>query len=403
MAIGLHGVVEWAHRRSDAARQASSTTHDPQQRAAVKGMSQRCRRVPFHGATHFAEALQSILLIHLALSLEGQGTSLSLGCLDRTLAPFAQEVEQDFETSVELIAHFLLLIAANGVQGRSSKTQCITLGGILDDGSDACNAVTLAFLEAFHRTPVSDPHLFFRWHPSIDTITWDRALKMISSSRSMPMLVNDDAVIRDLKDLGLDPNHVTGYSIVGCNEIGIPGRHHSLALSPGLQMNDLAPLTEALEASPLNPSQALDAWQKGFEERLEEGTKQWESYRIQRSEHRPMPFTTALFRQGPREARNYLLLEGNDLPCLYTRGFSNLVNSIKNLEPSPTSLPWGNDDDACDALALEVERVTKPSSMPGPSAMEIALSPCVMWFAPFTISTELASPRVPMAERPVPP
>ena len=67
-----------------------------------------CRRVPAQPARDLFEALQAIVLVHHAIHLEGQGCSVSIGLLDRVLAPFAQEVERDVDAAVDLLAAFLL-------------------------------------------------------------------------------------------------------------------------------------------------------------------------------------------------------------------------------------------------------------------------------------------------------
>src|SRR5690606_34174133 len=116
-----------------------------------------CRHVPEHPARSFFEGLQAIALTHLAIALEGHRLSVSIGLPDRALARFATEVQADPDGAADLVGAFLLCIAANSFLGRGSKTQAITLGGADHTGTDRCNAVTLAFLDAFDRVAVADP------------------------------------------------------------------------------------------------------------------------------------------------------------------------------------------------------------------------------------------------------
>ena len=119
--------------------------------------------------------------------LEGQSLSVSIGLPDRALAAFAGEAQTDPGVATDLISAFLLGVASNSYQGRGSKTQPVTIGGANAEGADKSNALTLAFLRAFAQTPVADPHLFLRWHPTLDKEIWSEALGMLSEGRSMPL------------------------------------------------------------------------------------------------------------------------------------------------------------------------------------------------------------------------
>ena len=148
--------------------------------------------------------------------IEGQGLSMSIGLVDRVLKRFVDEVDENREEAVALIRAFLLKVAANSFQGRGSKTQAITICGA-DPRGDVCNCVTMAFLDAFARTPISDPHLLLRWHRDIDSAVWQRALTMLSAGRSMPMLVNDHQVVPGYLEAGVATEDAWDYCIVGCN------------------------------------------------------------------------------------------------------------------------------------------------------------------------------------------
>ena len=86
-----------------------------------------------------------------------------------------------------LRAHEVVLALAASVLVTAALFHEVTVGGATGEG-DACNAVTLAFLDAVAETPVSDPHLFLRWHEGIDGIAWQNGLDMLSAGRSMPRM-----------------------------------------------------------------------------------------------------------------------------------------------------------------------------------------------------------------------
>ena len=163
MVIALDATMRWASRCARAATDAATIEPVSARAEALRMVARACAHVPAQPARSLHEALQAVVLVHCALVLEGQGTSLSVGRLDRILERFEPEIAADPERAAELIGAALVVLAGNSCQGRSSKTQAITAGG-----PDAQPVVTMAVLEAFARTPVADPHLFLRWHQGID-------------------------------------------------------------------------------------------------------------------------------------------------------------------------------------------------------------------------------------------
>ena len=312
MIVSLRAVMDWADRWAEQAR-ALAVVADADRAARLSLLAQACERVPRQPARNYFEGLQAIALVHFALVLEGQGVSLSLGSLDRTLAQFEAEVAIDFERCQLLTEHFLLLLMSNGMGGKMSKAQCITLGGQTASGHDACNAVTEVFLRTFAACPVAD-HCFVRWHPGISQSLWQLAMSLLSDSRSMPMVVNDAAVIPDLVSIGIEPGRAADYVLIGCNEIGLPGWNHSLAHGPALYHNDLQFLVEVMEKEqpPTSTLAVVDAWEQAYREFFRQQLPQWRQWRQDKAQHRPMPFTSALFEQGIQRGEDCRYWAEND-------------------------------------------------------------------------------------------
>ncbi|MBL4701140.1 MAG: hypothetical protein JKX85_07770 [Phycisphaeraceae bacterium] len=268
MRLTCEALIKWANRLADHAQQLADTCDDPTLATCHQRVANACRHVPQYPARDLFEALQSMMLIHLSLALEGQGLSISIGLPDRALDAFIHQVDEDFQGSVQLIRAFLVGIASNSYTGRGSKTQAITLGGALPDESDAANSVTLAFLHAFEQTPVADPHCFFRWHPNVDSAIWDKVIALLSKGRSMPLLVNDQQVVPGLVASGITKDDAWNYCVVGCNELGIPGRLSECSACYGLYFNDLKLLNEGIRQNPdtfKNTQQIVEHWGQAFE------------------------------------------------------------------------------------------------------------------------------------------
>ena len=395
MTISCRAVIDWAQRYAGEADMLASSCADTEAARCLRRVAAACRHVPAHPARNLFEGLQSIVLVHLASVVEGQGVSMSIGLPDRALQSFAAEVDEDPEKAVTLTRAFLLKVAANSYHGRGSKTQAITVGGAAyraacdngqDDGArDACNPVTSVFLEAFDRTPVSDPHLFLRWHRGLDERCMDKALKMLSRGRSMPLLVNDHAVMPGLLGAGVTPPDAWDYCIVGCNELGIPGRCCQSGFSVGLGFNDLELVDSVMRS--LDPASAdtgaiLDGYEQAVKTLTRVGLGRRMDWVRRTVATVPFPFCSACCRSCAETGEDYLVgLPYSHIYGLFIRGTSNAANALAAFQDivngrggtDPTRLlkgiderdprilraierapKWGSDDDRADRLAVEL-------------------------------------------------
>jgi formate C-acetyltransferase len=388
MRIGVEAVLAWAARWADAAEAAAARSDDAATQDCLRRVASACRRVPRHPARNLHEGLQAIALVHLAAVVEGQGTSLSVGLPDRALAAFADETRQSRDTATALVRAFLLKIAANSVQGRGSKTQAVTVGGARADGTDACNPVTMAFLDAFAKTPVADPHLFLRWHAGVDAAVWRRANEMLAAGRSMPLLVSDTAVVPGLMEAGIAPEDAWEFCIVGCNELGIPGRLVQSGFAAGLGFDDLEVLdaTMRAEGACCGSTEALvAAYGRAVEDRAEGGLAARTKRVALLAEGAPFAFCSACCRGCAEAGDDLLRALPHAAPLgLFLRGTSNAINvlaAVQQLvfEQHAAELPellrrtdagdpamvarmaaapkWGDGDDAADAWAVRLNAV----------------------------------------------
>jgi hypothetical protein len=245
MRVALEGFIHWGHRYADAAEAAAVNASDPVVREAHLRVARACRHVPGHPARDLFEGLQAIILVHLAIAIEGHGMSVSIGLPDRALAPFLHS-EVDLEYATQLASAFMLKVAANSLFGRGSKTQAITVGGADHEGRDWSNALTLCFMEACNRVRVGDPHLFLRWHPGLDEALKVKAVAMLAAGVSMPLLIHDKVTAGGFERVGIQKQDAWDYCVIGCNELGIPGRLQESAASRSGSIQYLELLNEVL-------------------------------------------------------------------------------------------------------------------------------------------------------------
>lgn len=334
MRESCEAVVAWAGRYAVAAdRLAAQETE--LRTDCLRRVASACRHVPAEPARNLFEGLQCILLVHLAMVLEGQGMSLSIGLPDRVLAQFADEASADPDAAADLVAAFLLGLSANPCQGRGSKTQALTVGGADETGRDRCNAITEAFLEAYARVPVADPHLFVRWHEALNPVVCGKAMDMLSAGRSMPLLVNDHQVAPALEAHGVAPEDSWDYAIMGCNELGVPGRLFHSATSVGIGYDDLDILDVVLRRTPdefAGTEDAITAWAAEVEARTDQGIVRRREFFERLAAQVPMPFSTATMRGSAKRGADQAVSMQYNVPGLFVRGTSNAINVLSMLE-----------------------------------------------------------------------
>ncbi len=313
--------------------------------------------------------------------------SVSVGLPDRALGPFIDDTF-DPELATDLISAFMLKLTANSVYGRGSLTQAITVGGADHEGRDRCNALTRCFLEACNRVRVGDPHLFLRWHENTDPEIKLRAAELLASGLSMPLLINDGPTAHGFMNAGVEPQDAWEYCVIGCNELGIPGRSAESATATAGNVQYLGLLNETLLNHPDPDSLAstdaiLAALETTMSDRAAHMRKWGIEHRARMVESVPTPFTSALMRGCIRRGQDLLVGMDYHLPGVYERGLTNAVNALAAVErvvfedramslselvaamrddfPCPEVLArlqaapkWGNDDPRADRWAAEL-------------------------------------------------
>jgi pyruvate-formate lyase len=334
MRIGLEAVIDWAGRYADAADRAANEASE-EEAAWLRRVSDACRRVPRWPARNLHEGLQAIALIHLAIAIEGHGLSVSIGLPDRVLVPFADEARDDPDRASFLMGAFALKIAMNTYQGRGSKTQAITVGGRNSDGRCQCNALTLAMLRGFDRVAVSDPHLFLRWHPGLDEEVFEQAMAMLHRGRSMPLLINDEPTIRGFVEAGVDTDDASEYAVMGCNELGIPGKLFDSALPVTCTWIDAKILRDHLLSGGADGAGDVGRIVESLEPsyaQIEASLEKRQEVQRQIAEAMPTPLTSSLMCDGPVRGADLMVAMPYRTPCIYDRGLVNAVNALAAIE-----------------------------------------------------------------------
>jgi formate C-acetyltransferase len=335
MALSLRSIIRWTGRYADAAELAARRETDPVRRACHWRVAEACRHVPARPARNLFEGLQSIALIQLALTIEGHGMSVSMGLLDRVLARFVVATF-DVEAVADLVGAFLLKITANSVFGRGSKTQAITLGGADHTGRDGANEITLAFLAGWDRVRVGDPHLFLRWHDGLSEPVREKAIAMLAAGCSMPLLIHDAPTAAGFVRVGVAPEDAWDYCVVGCNELGIPGRSADSATAGCGTIQHLALLNRLLLDGDPERFQSMDDLLEEIEQHLcqslRNSRRNGHANARKIAEQRPMPFTSALMQGCIPQGQDFRVGMPYHIAGHYERQISNAANVLAAIE-----------------------------------------------------------------------
>jgi formate C-acetyltransferase len=329
MVIACRAVAGWAGLYASAAGQLADQNSDPQLAALHRRVAQACRQVPAKPARDLFEALQSLLLVDYALHIEGHGYSVSPGRLDQDLLPYYREDED----TVELLAAFILKLSANAWHGSHSKTQPLTIGGVDIHGHDACNPLTLHILEACELARMPDPTVFLRWHKALNQQVKHKAVTMLGRGFSLPLLMGDEQTISGLVNAGVALEDAADYCIIGCNELGIPGRliWDAVVLPEAGLLQDIL-LDENNAQKECDMPSLLAALKARVKETLRQQIAAHQAYVQKTSKMVPTPFTSALMRGCIQRGEDHFSAMPYTILNVRSSGFTNLVNGLAAVE-----------------------------------------------------------------------
>jgi formate C-acetyltransferase len=149
---------------------------------------------------------------------------------------------------------------------------------------------------------------------------------------SMPMLVGDEETTAGLIRAGLEPEDAFGYCVVGCNELGVPGKlaWESVSVCEVDLLRQMV-AEEDGAALPLPVEAAIPELGRRYGDVLRERVRAWQANRVRRARLVPTPLTSALMQGGLERGRDIALGARYDLLNVRSSGFTNLVNGLSAL------------------------------------------------------------------------
>ena len=238
MLDALAGLATWIRRYEALASSMAAACADPGRKAELEEIARTCAhrrertRLPA-SARHSS----SPAFVQLALQIESNGHSVSLGRMDQYLYPFYKKDAEAGriapEAAKELLScTWLKLLAVKKVRSWSHTRfsaggplyQNVTIGGVTREGRDAVNELSYLILESVGDMKLTQPNLSVRYHKGMKDEFLKAAIEVIRKGFGMPAFNNDEIVVPGMLKLGVSLEDARDYSAIGCIEVAVPGK-----------------------------------------------------------------------------------------------------------------------------------------------------------------------------------
>jgi formate C-acetyltransferase len=238
MKIAANAIIMWANRYADRLGLLASAEDNAIRKKELDKMASVCRRVPAYAPQTIHEALQYYWFVHLGVITElNPWDSFNPGRLDQHLYPIYQkEIENGSitrEEVYELLQAFWVKFNNHpsppkvGITAEESNTYTdfclINIGGVKDDGSDACNEMSFILLDVIEEMRLLQPSSMVQVSKKNPDRLVDRAVKIVKTGFGQPSIFNTDAIIQELLRQGKDIMDARRGGCSGCVETGAFG------------------------------------------------------------------------------------------------------------------------------------------------------------------------------------
>ncbi len=238
MEIAAGALIMWAARYAERLDLLASAEENPARRQELQQMAAVCRRVPAYAPQTIHEALQYYWFVHLGVITElNPWDSFNPGRLDQHLYPiYKKQIEEGSiskDEVYELLQAFWVKFNNHpsppkvGVTAEESNTYTdfclINIGGVKEDGSDACNEMSFILLDVIEEMRLLQPSSMVQVSKKNPDRMVDRTMKIIKTGFGQPSIFNTDAIIQELLRQGKDLVDARKGGASGCVETGAFG------------------------------------------------------------------------------------------------------------------------------------------------------------------------------------
>lgn len=211
--IVLEGMSAWIGMYATEAHRLAQTCPDEAEKACYVQVEQNCRAIAEGAPTTLYQAAQLMWFYCL------WDWSDCVGRMDQYFAPFYEKAVREGDTvpAEDSVCGVMLKMLENGIHN-------VTLAGVTPTGEPAENDLTFLLLQILRTFHDTHPRVSVRFHEKSPAGLMDLVTKMWAEGMSDPSVVSDDNVIRGLVELGTPLEDARDYTMLGCQEIEIPGK-----------------------------------------------------------------------------------------------------------------------------------------------------------------------------------
>ena len=277
MEISLDAINIYADHLGEEATKALAEERSPERRKELERMHGILTHIPRKPARTMEEAIQFLMVVHIAAGMEITDDGPPFGRLDQILQPYFEADMRELKTSAEKEAHIKYVIELLGclfmkqasheipspeigiwLNSGSPPNATIVVGGVTPEGKDAVNDMSYIILKVTELLRLTDPNVHVRFKQDVNSdVFLKRACDVNYITCATPCIHSDDAMTKALCKNGWPIEDVRDWTPVGCVEPAIPGKHCSSTSS--LETNLVAPFEMALN----NGMHPLNRWSFG--------------------------------------------------------------------------------------------------------------------------------------------
>ena len=224
-------------RYGEAARLLVESESSPDLCDELSAMADRCDRVSWNPPESFADALQLMQIVHMALSCLVGGRDITPGRMDQYLWPlYEKDVERGAITrddAVVLLSLFYLRLSQMSGNGTDfddniRRSPCmyshiyVTVGGADIHGQSCVNTLSYVVADAIRLLGYKEPTMLVRYHSQAEPAFVEKVAGMIADR--LPVTVyNDDVVVPALTSQGVPEAWAWNYAHSACHNSIVPG------------------------------------------------------------------------------------------------------------------------------------------------------------------------------------
>lgn len=212
--ILLLGFSAWVRLYADTADALAEKEADETIASGYRRAAANCRAIAENKPENLYEAAQLMYFYSLWDWVD------CVGRIDQYLYPFyVHTVEEECRARAEdIVSALWLKFLEHGIHN-------VTLSGVHpEDGTDATNELTYLLLQISRRLHETHPRLSIRFHENSPKDLMALAVQMWAEGMSDPSVVSDTNVVDGLCAYGTPIEDARDYSMLGCQEIEIPGK-----------------------------------------------------------------------------------------------------------------------------------------------------------------------------------